>query len=329
MTPTDALHRDLQTAYARHLDLRARRRRLARVAAVVCATSLVAVGGGFGAAALLGWPAPVHVKNELAAVDRGLPPDLRLNPDVEHASAVAATATATLYAASLQGGGSCTEIVTDGNRGRGARCTTAAELAQRALDVTLPTDDGAGPDSPVVLGGRINVADGSTLEAVYADGFSDSVELGEDRYFLFEVPARHRPSVHASGLELVARSAGGSVVGRSTIPADWDDSAVPDTAAPLYVSTRSDESDLTKVYGLEGHVSAPGAVTLELDYGDGARVPIPIQPDGSYVYAVPAERVDDFMQPRTLEARDEHGAVVASAQVAAVAYWRGRERSGS
>src|SRR5512132_3659151 len=107
MTSTDALRRDLQTAYARHLDLRARRRRLARVAVVACATSLVVVGAGF------------------AAVDRGLPADLRLNPDVEHASAVAATATATLYAASLQGGGSCTEIVTAGDRGRGARCTTA------------------------------------------------------------------------------------------------------------------------------------------------------------------------------------------------------------
>jgi hypothetical protein len=328
MTQTDALYRDLQTAYARHLDLRAHRRRLARVAAVACATSLVVVGAGFGAAALLGWPAPLHVRNELASVDQGLPADLRLNPDVEHASAVAATPTATLYSASLKGGGSCTEIVTAGDRGRGARCTTAAELAQRALDVTLPTDDGAGPDSPVVLGGRINAADGSTLEAVYADGSSESVELGEDRYFLFEVPARYRPSVHAAGLELVARSSGGAVVGRSTIPADWDDPAVPDTVAPLYVGTRSDESDLTKVYGLEGHVSAPGAVRIVLDYGDGTRVSIPIRPDGSYVYAVPAERVDDFMQPRTLEARDDHGAVVASAPVAAVAYWRGRERSG-
>ena len=218
MTPTDALHRDLQTAYARHLDLRARRRRLARVAAVACATSLVVVGAGFGAVALLGWPAPLHVKN-VASVDRGLPADLRLNPDVEHASAVAATATATLYAASLQGGGSCTEIVTAGDRGRGARCTTAAELAQRALDVTLPTDDGAGPDSPVVLGGRINAADGSTLEAVYADGSSDSVELGEGRYFVFEVPARHRPSVHASGLELLleAQEARSSAAARSRL----------------------------------------------------------------------------------------------------------------
>jgi hypothetical protein len=326
MSITDALHDDLQAAYARHLDLRVRRRRRIRVSVAACVGCLVIAGVGLGAAGLFGWPAPDHVKGELAAIDRGLPADLRLNPDVEHARAVAATATATLYAASLQGGGSCSEIVTAGDRGRGARCTTAAELARRHLDVTFPTDDGAGPDSPVILGGRINSADGSTLEAVYADGGSDAVELGEDRYFLFEVPAAHVESVHASGLELVARGSDGSVVGHSTIPADWDDPAVPDSRSPLFVSTRSDESDLTKVYGLEGYVGAAGAMSLELDYGDGVRVSIPIQPDGSYVYAVPADRVGDFMQPRLLEARDAGGTVVASAPVAAVAFWRGHER---
>jgi hypothetical protein len=326
MTTTDALHDDLQAAYARHLDLRARRRRRIRVSAAACAGCLILAGAGLGAAGLLGWPAPDHVKGELAAVDRGLPADLRLNPDVEHARAVAAISTATLYAATLQDGGSCSEIVTAGDRGRGARCTTAAELARRPLDVTLPTDDEAGPDSPVILGGRVNSTDGSSLETVYADGGSDAVELGEDRYFLFEVPAAHVESVRASGLELVARSSDGSVVGRSTVPADWDDAAVPDSHAPLFVSTRSDESDLTKVYGLEGHVSAGGATSLELDYGDSSRVSIPIQPDGSYSYAVPADRVGDFMQPRLLAARDAGGTVVASAPVAAVAYWRGHER---
>jgi hypothetical protein len=326
MTTTDALHDDLQAAYARHLDLRARRRRRIRVSAAACAGCLILAGAGLGAAGLLGWPAPDHVKGELAAVDRGLPADLRLNPDVEHARAVAAISTATLYAATLQDGGSCSEVVTAGDRGRGARCTTAAELARRPLDVTLPTDDEAGPDSPVILGGRVNSTDGSSLETVYADGGSDAVELGEDRYFLFEVPAAHVESVRASGLELVARSSDGSVVGRSTVPADWDDAAVPDSQAPLFVSTRSDESDLTTVYGLEGHVSAGGAASLELDYGDGSRVSIPIQPDGSYSYAVPADRVGDFMQPRLLAARDAGGTVVASAPVAAVAYWRGHER---
>ena len=283
-------------------------------------------GAGVGAAALLGWPAPLHVKRDLAAVDQGLPADLRLNPDVEHARAVASTGTSTLYAASLRDGGSCTEIVTAGERGRGATCTTGADLATRSLDVAVPFDDGAGPDASVVLGGRVNDPAGSSVEAVYADGATDAIRLGEDRYFLFEVPAEHRASAHASGLELVVRSGAGSVVGRTKIPADWDDPAVPDERAPLYVSTRSDESDFTKVYGLEGHVSAAGATRVELDYGDGTRVTIPLRADGSYEYTLPADRIGDFMQPRTLVARNENGEVVASAPVAAVAYWRGRER---
>jgi hypothetical protein len=178
-----------------------------------------------------------------------------------------------------------------------------------------------------VLGGRINDAAGSSLDAAYADGAHDEVALGEDRYFLFEVPSEHRRSVHASGLELVARDDDGSIVGRATLPADWDDPAVPDEQAPLFVSTRSDESDLTKVYGLEGHVSAPGAVRLELDYGDGTQATIPIGDHGDYEYAVPRDRIDDFMKPLVLSAVDKSGDVVVSTTVAAVAYWRGQERA--
>jgi hypothetical protein len=266
------------------------------------------------------------VREEIAAVDRGMPADLRLNPDVAHARAVASTESATLYAASLRDGGSCTEIVTSGDRGRGATCATAAQAASQALALTVPSDDGAGSEAPVTLGGRLNAETGASVEAIYADGSSDRIPLGEDRYFLFEVPAEHRASVHESGLELVARDGGGAVVGRASLPADWDDPAVPDERAPIYVSTRSDESDFTKVYGLEGHVGAAGASTLELDYGDGTQVQIPLREDGSYEYTVPADRIGDFMQPRTLVARDAAGKVVATAPVAAVAYWQGRER---
>ena len=327
MAATDALQHDLRTAYSRLLVRRARRRRVALVSALAAIGALLLGAAALGAATLLGWPAPRHVQNDIAAVDRGLPADLRLNPDVEHARAVASTASATLYAASLHDGGSCTEIVTAGDRGRGATCATAADRAHQAVDLVAPFDDGAGPDTLVILGGRINDASASSLEAVYADGSHEDVGLGEDRYFLFEVPAEHRQSVHASGLELIARNGDSSVVGRAMLPADWDDSAVPDEQAALYVSTRSDESDLTKVFGLEGHVSAPGAVKLELDYGDGTRATIPIGEDGSYEYAVPPDRIGAFMRPLALAALDKSGSVVASTTVAAVAYWRGRERT--
>lgn len=322
----DALHNDLLAAYGRRL---AHRRRRRVVAAVASAAGLALAGAGFGAAALFGWPAPQHVKDEIAAVDRGLPADLRLNPDVEHARAVAATDTATLYAASLRDGGSCTEIVTPGERGRGATCVTGAQAGNRPLDVVMPFDDEAGPDSPVVVGGRVNAEAGASLRVHYADGSSDEISLGDDRYFLFDVPTAKRATVHASGLELVAQDEHGVVVGRATVPTDWDDPAVPDSQSPLFVSTRSDESDFTKVYGLEGHVSAAGATRLELVYGDGGRATIPIQRDGSYDYTVPAGRIGDFMQPLTLAALDERGHEVASATVAAVAWWRERERRGS
>lgn len=316
----DALHHDLLGAYGARL-ARARHRKL--VCAVTAAGALVLAGAVLGASALFGWPAPPHVKQEIAAVDQGMPADLRLNPDVEHARAVAATESATLYAASLRNGGSCTEIVTAGERGRGATCSTQSA---EPLDVAMPFDDEASQDAPVVVGGRINVDTGSSLQVRYHDGTADEIPLGDDRYFLFEIPAANRASVHEDGLELIAQDKQGAVVGRATIPADWDSTAVPDDQAPLYVSTRSDASDFTKVYGLEGHVSPAGAARLELEYGDGTRVVIPIEADGSYDYAVPASRVDDFMQPRHLVALDQQGQEVASAWVAAVAYWRGRER---
>lgn len=327
MNATDTLAVDLLAAYSGLLQRKRRRRRHVRTVAIAFAALLALAGAGLGTAALLGWPAPEHVKREIAAIDRGLPADLRLNPDVEHARAVASTGDSTLYAALLRDGGSCSEIVTAGERGRGATCTTGAELASRPLDITLPFDEGAAANAPVVLGGRVNAEAGANLEIRYADGSGDEAPLGDDRYFLFDVPAAKRATVRAAGVELVARDRDGAVVGRATVPADWDDPAVPDEQAQLYVSTRSDESDFTKVYGLEGHAGAAGATTLELDYGDGTHAAIPLKPDGSYEFTLPPDRVGDFMQPRTLVARAADGREVASVTVAAVAYWRARERA--
>jgi hypothetical protein len=48
--------------------------------------------------------------------------------------------------------------------------------------------------------------------------------------------------------------------------------------------------------------------------------------DGSYTFSIPQAHVDDFMHPRELDALDADGRTVASAWVAAVAYWRGQNR---
>ncbi len=326
MTAKNTLHDDLAGAYGRHLERRRAQRRKLRTAAIVCVSALVVTGAALGTATLLGWPAPEHVKKELAAVDRGLPEDLRLNPDVEHASAVASDGSSTLYAASLKDGGRCTELVTPGDRGRGATCSTGADQVSRPIDVAVPSDEEAGDEDPVIFAGRLNAPEGAELEIAYADEGVDPIPLGDDRYFVFEVPGERRASARAFGFRLIARDDGGSIIATTSVPADWDDPAVPDEAAPLFVSTRSDESDLTKVYGIEGHVSAEGAASLELDYGEGDRVPIAIEPDGSFEYTVPQDRVGDFMQPRLLVARDRAGTAIVSRPVAAVAWWRGRER---
>ena len=75
MTTNDALHDDLAAAYGRHLERRrGRRRKLRTLRHRRCLPSSSRARPS-AAATLLGWPAPEHVKKEIAAVDRGLPED--------------------------------------------------------------------------------------------------------------------------------------------------------------------------------------------------------------------------------------------------------------
>src|SRR5262245_16103497 len=88
-----------------------RRRRTVWIGATVVGVS--ALASVAAATGLLGGPAPEPIRADLASVDQGLPEDLRANPDVENAMAVAATANAVLYAADVKGGGYCYEIATE------------------------------------------------------------------------------------------------------------------------------------------------------------------------------------------------------------------------
>jgi hypothetical protein len=322
--PHETIWADLRCGIEGLVVRRRRRRPRVLVAAVVGFLALAGGAAAVGASKLLGWPAPAHVRQDLAGVDTGLPPDLRLNPDVEHARAVAASESSTLYAADLSDGGHCTEIVTGGGRGRGAVCRTADDAAREPIELTLPSDDSTAASAPVTLGGRVNV-EAQSLEIRYGTTRRE-IPLGEGGYFVFDVPAGDREAAHSSEIVVTARGADGRVLGHVVVPDDWDEPAVPDERAPLFVSTRSDDSDFTKVYGIEGHASARGATRLELRYDDGTVAPIAIDAQGSFLYMIPSSRTGSFMRPQSVVALDARGNVVARTYVAAVAYWRGLER---
>jgi len=79
-----------------------------------------------------------------------MPADLRLNPDVENARAVAATGDSVVYFARLAGGGYCAELVT-----RGAVCSTSDGADRTGMSVTVPFTDPVTDDSPVTVSGRV------------------------------------------------------------------------------------------------------------------------------------------------------------------------------
>jgi hypothetical protein len=326
-TDFDAIERDLTIAFGRYLVRRRRQQRRLRLALLCTLGCVLLAGVALGAERVLNGPAPDSVRKDLEAVDDGLPTELRLNPDVVSARAVAESTTSVLYAAFLTGGGYCSEIVTDGARARGAVCTVARDVERLPISVTLPSDTDEKALSPVAIGGRVNRGAVASLDVRYGEaGPNDRIGLGQSGFFVFDVPAAHRGLARASGLILTARDSSGKIIGQAVVPADWASAAVPDSTSPLFVSTRSDSRDFTKVYGVEGKVSATGAARLELRYTDGAVVSIPLNSDGSYRYDVPNERAASFMRPQRLVALSAAGRIVAEAPVAAVAYWRGRER---
>jgi hypothetical protein len=296
----------------------ARTRRLAAAGALVLAggTGVAAAGG------VLGSPAPPSVLDDLAAVDRGMPADLRLNPDLSGARAVAATASAVLYAADLPDGGHCSEIVVGGGRPSGAVCTRASALGARPVEVTAPI---AAPGAPLVLGGRLNEPGLDGLHARFADGSTAEVAIGDAGFWLYEVPTDHHRSVLDGGLTLVATRGGQPAGEPVTVPPlrDEEDGGALDVLQPIFVSTVSDDADLTSVLAVEGKVHAEGAASLELLYPDGTVEPVALGADGSYRHDLALDRRDDLAAtPGLLVARDASGTTVASAPVASVAWWR-------
>jgi len=300
-------------------------RRRAGVVAIVVAGVLVGAAAAT-ATTILGRPAPDPVRAHLAKLDRGMPPDLRYNPDLANARAVAATASGTLYAADLRNGGYCIEVASPTSQPRGGTCLTTADASAHPIEVIAPIP--TGDDAPLLIGGRLNTADLAALQVTYTGTAPNRVALGLDRYFLIEVPAAQQAAALDDGIDLTALDSHGQVAAHVQVPPLRDnDGEKLDRRQPIFVSTLSDSHDFTLVLGIEGRVNVTGYHTLELTYPDGTVVTIPTKPDGTYRFALPADRRGDFARAfGVLTARDTTGGTIATAPVASVAAWRARNR---
>ena len=294
-------------------------RRRRRVVALTVAGVVVTSMGAAAAAGLLGRPAPERVKAHLAELDRGLPADLRADPNLDQVRAVAESRSATLFAADTADGGYCIEVVTGDDTPRGASCVSRARLASQRIEVTSPI---VRDDEPVILAGRVDIADRSALRVVHADGSSDDIAVTSDGYWIIELTGAHRQSALSAGVGLRAVGADGGSTAEITVPPLADSPPPEGAGSAIEVTTVSDGDDLTLVLGVEGRVRQPGVVAVELTYPDGTVASIPVGPDGGFSYTLPTGRQRDLADvPARLEARDGRGAVVAVARVASVAYW--------
>ena len=300
------------------------RRSRSRVVAISVAGAALAGGAAAAATSILGEPAPDPVRAHLAELDKGLPADLRYNPDLADARAVAATDSGVLYAADLAGGGYCVEVASAGDQPRGDTCVPNPAAQPIEVIAPLPADDRA----PLLVGGRLDGAGLATLTVRYGSGAARPVSLGLDKYFLLEVPAADRAAALADGLRLTGLDAAGQVAARVTVPPLRDDDprgTAHDRAQPIFVSTVSDGRDLTLVLGIEGRVNVADYATLELSYPDGTAVAVPTAADGRYDFRLPAQRRGDFARDfGVLTARAADGRTLATAPVGSVAAWRQR-----
>jgi hypothetical protein len=302
-----------------------RRGRRSRLVAVAVAAVLVG-GAAAAAAAVLGRPAPDPVRAHLAELDRGMPPDLRYNPNLDNARAVAATASGALYAADLPDGGYCIETTSAYDQPRGATCLRGPQASVRPVEVLAPIPPN--DQAPLLIGGRLNGADLKTLEVAYGGGAASPIRLGLDRYFLIQVPATDQATALADGVQLIALNSHRQVAARVPVPPLRDNDPqgnAHDRQQPIYISTISDATDFTLVFGIEGQVNLPGYTTLELTYPDGSVVRIPTDTHGGYNFSLPPDRRDDFARSfGVLTARNAAGQALDTAPVGSVAAWRAR-----
>lgn len=308
---------ELVRGYAALLGQRHRRRRRLTSAAVVIGAALTVSVGTIGAVRFLS--APEKVQNDLAALDQGMPSDLRYQADVSNAHAVAEGDGVVLYAASNAKGGYCTEIVTDASGAMGAVCRSSSESEATPVGLTVAP---LTKESGVVIGGRATPPGAASLELHYTDGSDASLSLSPGGYFASVLPEDKAEAVRSSGFSYIVKSSTGATLASGSVPADWNEAAPPDSKEAFSFTTVSHADDFTKVYGLEGRAHDPSIAKIVLELSDGTTLDTPVGEAGQFALEIPASRVGDFMRPQQLLAEDASGKVVSSRPVAAVAWWR-------
>jgi hypothetical protein len=293
------------------------RRRTRRVVGFGLALAVVGTGGAVAARALLGDPAPPSVQASLAAVDEGLPADLRLQPDVANARSVARDGDAVLYAADLPDGGSCTELAIAG-RPAGAICVRDSTTAPIQASIPGTPEDTA---THVVVGGRVDVA-ADRLVAVLPDDQRRPIVLEPGGYFVLSLDGAGSAAARRS-LTLEALR-GDSVVAS----VDLSDAFTPERprAEPISLELVSGDGDLTRVTRVYGTVTVTGTAAVRLVFPDGGTTEAAVGPDGGYDLTLPADRQADLAdRPGRVVALDAAGHELASRAVAAVSWWRTHE----
>lgn len=320
-----ALGDELEIAAQHLVTARKRRERTMRVAALAALSTLVLAGGAIAAERIFGDPAPEAVKNDIAAVDDGLPAEIRLNPHVTEAYSVAESETAVLYYAALDDGGYCTQLVINGKE-HAAQCITAAQASSLPIAVTISTPDPGTTTDALTIAGRVN-ADVADHLAVAIGGDVHEVAMGDDEFFAFDLSASDVIAARASGFSIKALNAAGEQVAETDLSNIFAEA--PPSTEPIEVTYRSNERDLSLLLGLDGHATDPKITSLELRYPDGEIQEISLAPNREFHLGFSNARIDDFADAvGVLIGRDASGKVVAKRPVASVAYFRAAERSG-
>jgi hypothetical protein len=249
---------------------RVHRRRIA-LGVVVVAAALV--GGAVAAVTLLGQPAPQSVQ---ADIHRSAVLLFAGHPGLVKATArvLAESPDATLYGISDRDGNYCVELV-GASKGLvwSFSCDQGWRIGNRYVTPGLATPSVTsivvdGKEPPVVWWGLL-ASGTSKAEAIYPDGTTEQIELGDDHFFVYQPGDRNQPLARRVPVTI------------RFLRADGSPSLSSEVLPPQPLDIRGTTSGT-----ISGRVLISGAVKVKFNEWGTSRRPlthyIPLGPDGTF-----------------------------------------------